>query len=235
MSRETKLESRPTGKLSVALVEPDTLEPPAGVKKAVSRAVAAANDVRQTTVTLWPIGATDTPAHPLIASPRFVNAIAPDGNSLLTLDVTVAIKVTMSFATGAFGDATSVVVLDAVLVGGGGGCGGGLGGLGGLAGLGGLGGCGGGAGFATGVRAGRGRTEALVGPVACATPTSSHHVRTVERTASRRRQLAETSKTEQLHTPPLIQFLVRPRMKPQGAEEACKPSRFYSSKRRFWI
>jgi hypothetical protein len=37
-----------------------------GVKTALSNAVEAANDVWHTTVTLWPLGATDKPTHPLI-------------------------------------------------------------------------------------------------------------------------------------------------------------------------
>jgi hypothetical protein len=64
--REIKLESRPICTLSVALVEPATLEPALGVKTALSNAVEATNDVWHTTVTLWPLGATDKPTHPLI-------------------------------------------------------------------------------------------------------------------------------------------------------------------------
>jgi hypothetical protein len=76
--------------------------------------VEAPNDVPQITVTLWPVGVTDTFAHPLIVLPRFLNAIAPDGAAALTLDVTVAIRVTASFATGAFGDTNRAAVLGVV-------------------------------------------------------------------------------------------------------------------------
>jgi hypothetical protein len=44
-----------------------------------------------------------------------LNVIAPDGAATLRLDVTVATKLTVSFATAAFGDANSVVVLVAML------------------------------------------------------------------------------------------------------------------------
>jgi hypothetical protein len=115
-STEIKLESRPTLTLPIALVEPVTFEPAAGVKTAVSSAVEAANDVQQTTVTLWPVGVTATFAHPLISSPLFVNVIAPDGAAARTLEVTVAIKVRVSFATGAFGDASRVVLLAVVTI-----------------------------------------------------------------------------------------------------------------------
>jgi hypothetical protein len=98
----------------ISLVEPVTFEPAVGVKTAVSSAVEAANDVRQTTVTLWPVGVTDTFAHPRISLPPLLNETAPDGAPALTLEVTVAIKVSVSFATGAFGDANRVVVLAAV-------------------------------------------------------------------------------------------------------------------------
>jgi hypothetical protein len=53
-------------------------------------------------------------AHPLISLPPFLNVIAPEGAALLTLEVTVAIKVRVSFATTAFGDVSSVVVLVAL-------------------------------------------------------------------------------------------------------------------------
>jgi hypothetical protein len=80
----------------------------------VSSAVEAANDVWQTTVTLWPVGVTGRCAHPLIRLPPFLNVIAPAGAAVLALEVTVAIKVRVSFATGAFGDVSSVVVLAAL-------------------------------------------------------------------------------------------------------------------------
>jgi hypothetical protein len=43
-----------------------------------------------------------------------LNVIAPDGAATRRLDVTVATKVIFSFATTAFGDANSVVVLVAM-------------------------------------------------------------------------------------------------------------------------
>jgi hypothetical protein len=100
--------------LSTALVEPAVLDPAAGVKTALSNAVPAENEVRQVTVTLWPVAATDTSPHPPSVLPRFLNAIVPDGAAALTLDVTVAIKVRVWFATGALGDANIVVELPVV-------------------------------------------------------------------------------------------------------------------------
>jgi hypothetical protein len=98
----------------MSLVEPVRLEPAVGVKAAVSSAVEAPNDVRQTIVALWPVGVTERFAHPLIALPPLLNVTAPDGAAALTLEVTVAIKISVSFATGAFDEVTRVVLVDAV-------------------------------------------------------------------------------------------------------------------------
>ena len=85
------------GKLCATLVEPITSEPGVGVNTAVSCAgeVAAANAVPHVTVTVGLGGVgVGTAAHPAIGLPPFSNATAPEGDTLLRLDATVATSVT---------------------------------------------------------------------------------------------------------------------------------------------
>jgi hypothetical protein len=110
-SREVEVESRPTVRLSVVLAEAATIEPILGVKKAVSSGVEVPKDVAQVTVTLWPVGAIGSFAHPLIGVPPFMNVISPDGGTVLSLEVTVAIKITVSFVTAALREACNAGVL----------------------------------------------------------------------------------------------------------------------------
>ena len=63
-SSEVDVVSRPTGRLTIRLVDPVMVAPGPGEKVARSCGVEAANHVWQVTTTLWAIGLTGTFAHP---------------------------------------------------------------------------------------------------------------------------------------------------------------------------
>ena len=82
-----------------------------GVNAAVSRAVDAAKAIEQVAVTLWAVGAIATSLHAPIVEAPSANATVPAGYGAPIAELTVAVKVTVSFVTAGSGEATSVVAL----------------------------------------------------------------------------------------------------------------------------
>jgi hypothetical protein len=91
------------------------------MKAAVSFIVEARKDVEQITVALWSPADTGTAPQPGIEAPSCWNATLPEGETLLSVEVTVAISVTVSFVTGAVGEIVRCVIVATVGGGGGGG------------------------------------------------------------------------------------------------------------------
>jgi hypothetical protein len=99
---------------SIGLDEPAVGYPAAGTNTALTRGVDAGNAIRQTLVTLWPVGSTGWLEHALIGCPPFSNVTAPDGAQAGSLEVTVAIRVAAASVTTALGETTRVVAVGAV-------------------------------------------------------------------------------------------------------------------------
>ena len=110
-SSEVELGAGPTRTLSIGLTDPVRNEPSLGVNTAVSCAVEAANAVEQSAVTLCAVGETGTSPHVPIVAPPFSNATVPAGNGAPIAELTVAVKVTVSFVTAVPGEACSTVAV----------------------------------------------------------------------------------------------------------------------------
>ena len=65
-------------------------------------------------LTVCPDDASGRFAHPPIGSPPFVNVTVPEGDTLGTLELTAATRLTVWLAAGPAGDTMSDVVLDAI-------------------------------------------------------------------------------------------------------------------------
>jgi hypothetical protein len=108
-SSDVELDAGSMATLSIGLLDPVRTEPALGVNTAVSCAVEAAKAAEQRAVTLCALGETGTSPQVGIAAPPFSNATVPDGNGAPMLELTVAVKVTVSFVTAVPGDASSAV------------------------------------------------------------------------------------------------------------------------------
>jgi hypothetical protein len=110
-SIDTTVESGPTSRLWMGLLDPATIPSAAASKTASSCAVDAANEVWQVTVTVWPVGRTATSEHPTIGTPPSSKTIVPDGVVETSVEVTVAIIVTGSLVRAGSGDTSRDVEL----------------------------------------------------------------------------------------------------------------------------
>lgn len=110
-SSDVELDAGPTGTLSIGLTDPVRNEPALGVNMAVSCAVEAAKAVAHTAVTLCALGETGTSPHVPIVAPPFSKATVPAGNGAPIPELTVAVKVTVSFVTTVSGEASSTVAV----------------------------------------------------------------------------------------------------------------------------
>jgi hypothetical protein len=79
------------------------------MKTALTWTVEAANEVSHVTVTACPVGSTGTLAQPPMSPSPLLKSTAPEGGASPALAVTVAIRVTGWFVTGAVGKTLSCV------------------------------------------------------------------------------------------------------------------------------